>query len=130
MRNALRESPSSFSASWSRLREIMATPHAHLSSEESHDITSEVNSQVQRIGQLLSEDAPDGHTFSTFRFEYPHWMRESSLELADDSTDDHKPTILFDEDGDLIEVRRQRTNPKEGEVIIEHAVASNLEGNE
>ena len=51
-----------------------------------------------------------------------------SLELAGDT---NTPTSdsLFDEDGDLIEVRRQRIIPKEGEVTIEHALASNLEGN-
>ena len=53
-----------------------------------------------------------------------------SLELADNSNIDPATSdSLFDEDGDLIEVKRQRIIPKEGEVTIEHALASNLEGN-
>ena len=86
-------------------------------------ITSEVNNQLTRDSIGIGEFA-----VSTFRFEYPQWLL--ALENRDRTLDRivTQDEQVYDEDGDLVVNRGRERPPQEGQITIEHALSTNLDG--
>ena len=91
-------------------------------------VTSEVNNQL--VCSSDQQQSCDGFVVTTFRFEYPQWL--SSMPGRDQSLDTGQieDTRLYDEDGDLIVVRRRPTMQavQEGQITLEHLCSTNLKG--
>ena len=99
-------------------------------SDDEDVVTSEVNNQLVYSSSSDQQQSCDRFVVTTFRFEYPQWL--SSMPGRDQSLDigQNEDTRLYDEDGDLIAVRRRPTiQPvQEGQITLEHLCSTNLKG--
>ena len=100
-----------------------------MSYDDEDVVTSEVNNQLV-CSSSDQQQSCDGFVVTTFRFDYPKWL--SSMPGRDQSLDigQNEDTNLYDEDGDLIAVRRRPTiQPvQEGQITLEHLCSTNLKG--